>query len=162
MGQISIPASNKSGYSMFWNSMWDSKHNYNIFLKQDVFIKSSLVLFFSDYSSDKLFFFLKFDSRNKFKKYRINNIKNKRKLNFNLYYKYIRSIGNNNDIFFSKLWILRYQSWVILNISIFSFFKDESLEKKIEINFDNWFFHYYSNLMNLNNNEKIVKNKYTF
>ena len=64
MGQISIPASNKSGYSMFWNSMWDSKHNYNVFLKQDIFIKSSLILFFSDYSSDKLFFFLKFDSRN--------------------------------------------------------------------------------------------------
>jgi hypothetical protein len=74
-----------------------------VFLKQDIFIKSSLILFFSDYSSDKLFFFLKFDSRNKFKKYRVNNIKNKKKLNFNLYYKFIRNVGNNNDIFFSKL-----------------------------------------------------------
>lgn len=161
MGQISIPASNKSGYSMFWNSMWDSKHNYNVFLKQDIFIKSSLVLFFSDYSSDKLFFFLKSDSRNKFKKYRINNVKNKKKFSFNLYYKFIRNIGNNNDIFFSKLWLLRYQSWVILNISIFSFFKEESFKKKVEINFDNWFFHYYRNLLILNN-RKINNNKYIF
>ena len=161
MGQISIPASNKSGYSMFWNSMWDSKHNYSVFLKQDIFIKSSLILFFSDYSSDKLFFFLKFDSRNKFKKYRINNVKNKKKLNFNLYYKFTRNSGNNNDIFFSKLWLLRYQSWVILNISIFSSFKEELFKKKLEINFDNWFFHYYKNLLILSN-EKIKHNKYNF
>ena len=161
MGQISIPASNKSGYSMFWNSMWDSKHNYNIFLKQDIFIKSSLILFFSDHSSDKLFFFLKFDSRNKFKKYRINNIKNKKKINFNLYYKFIKNINNNNDIFFSKLWLLRYQSWIVLNISIFSFFKEEIFTKKLEVNFDNWFFYYYKNLLMINN-KKIIQNKYVF
>lgn len=161
MGQISIPAANKSGYSMFWNSMWDSKHNYNIFLKQDIFIKSSLILFFSDYSSDKLFFFLKSNSRNKFKKYKINIIRNKKKINFNLYYKFFRNVNNNNDIFFSKLWLLRYQSWVILNISIFCFFKDEVFKKKLEINFDNWFFYYYKNLL-ISNNKKIIKNKYIF
>lgn len=160
MGQISIPASNKSGYSMFWNSMWDSKHNYNIFLKQDIFIKSSLVLFFSDYSSDKLFFFLKFNSRNKFKKFKINSVKNKKKINFNTYYKFIRN-NVNNDMFFSKLWLLRYQSWVILNISIFSFFKEEVFKQQLEINFDNWFFYYYKNLLSFNN-KKIVSNKYFF
>lgn len=161
MGQISIPASNKSGYSMFWNSMWDSKHNYNIFLKQDIFIKSSLILFFSDYSSDKLFFFLKNDSRKKLKKYKISNIRNKKKINFNLYYNFFRNNVNNNDIFFSKLWLLRYQSWVILNISIFSFFKDDVFKKKLEINFDNWIFYYYKNLL-VFNIKKIKNNKYIF
>jgi hypothetical protein len=160
MGQISIPASNKSGYSMFWNSMWDSKHNYNVFLKQDIFIKSSLVLFFSDYSSDKLFFFLKSDSRNKFRRYKINNIKNKKKLNFSSYYNFVRN-SNNSDIFFSKLWLLRYQSWVILNISVFSFFKNEILKKKLEISFDNWFYYYYKNLL-IYNNKKIINKKYIF
>jgi hypothetical protein len=159
MGQISIPASNKSGYSMFWNSMWDSKHNYNVFLKQDIFIKSSLILFFSDYSYDKLFFFLKFDSRNKFKKFKIHSIRNKKKINFNSYYNFIRN-NNKNDIFFSKLWLLRYQSWVILNISIFFFLKEEIFKKKLEINFDNWFFYYYKNLFLTN--KKIIKNKYIF
>jgi len=160
MGQISIPASNKSGYSMFWNSMWDSKHNYSVLLKQDIFIKSSLILFFSDYSSDKLFFFLKLNSRFKFKKYKINNIRNKKKINFNSYYHFFRNI-NNNDIFFSKLWLLRYQTWVILNISIFSFFKEDVFKKKLEISFDNWFFYYYKNLLMLTN-KKIIKNKYIF
>jgi hypothetical protein len=161
MGQISVPASNKSGYSMFWNSMWDSKHNYNVFLKQDIFIKSSLILFFSDYSSDKLFFFLKLNSRNKFKNFKINNVRNKKKFNFNTYYNFIRNTSNKNDIFFSKLWLLRYQSWVVLNISIFSFFKEDSFKKKLEINFDSWFFYYYKNLLSLNN-KKIIHNKYVF
>jgi hypothetical protein len=107
-----------------------------VLLKQDVFIKSSLILFFSDYSSDKLFFFLKLNTRNKFKNYKINNIRLKKKNNFNSYYHFFRNT-NSNDIFFSKLWVLRYQSWVILNISIFSFFKEEVLKKKLEINFDN-------------------------
>jgi hypothetical protein len=82
-------------------------------------------------------------------------------LSFNVYYKYMRSVGNNDDMFFSKLWLLRYQSWVILNISIFSFFKEEDLKKKIEISFDNWFFYYYKNLLMLNN-KKIIKNKCVF
>lgn len=158
MGQISIPAANKSGYSMFWNSMWDSKHNYNIFLKQDIFIKSSLILFLNDYSSDKLFFFLKLESRQVFNKYLINDLKIKKNLNFNSYYNFIRNLDNNNDLFFSKLWLLRYQSWVILNISILSFIKNDNLKKNLEINFDNWFFSYYKNLFHtsLNLNKKFV------
>jgi hypothetical protein len=57
--------------------------------------------------------------------------------------------------------LLRYQSWVVLNISIFSFFKEELFKKKLDINFDNWLFHYYRNLLLLNN-KKITHNKYIF
>jgi len=146
MGQISIPAANKSGYSMFWNSMWDSKHNYGIFLKQDIFIKSSLILFLNDYSSDKLFFFLKSDSKQNFKKYLLNDLKLKKNISFNSYYNFIRNSDNNNNLFFSKLWLLRYQSWVILNISILTFFKNDTFKKGIDVDFDNWFFSYYKNL----------------
>jgi hypothetical protein len=152
MGQISIPAANKSGYSMFWNSMWDSKHNYNIFLKQDIFIKSSLILFLNDYSSDKLFFFLKSDSKKFFNKYLISDLKLKKNINFNSYYNFIRNLDNNNDLFFSKLWLLRYQSWVILNISILTFFKNDKFKKDIDVNFDNWFFLYYKNLFYISHN----------
>jgi len=146
MGQISIPAANKSGYSMFWNSMWDSKHNYSVFLKQDIFIKSTLILFLNDYSSDKLFFYLKLKSRSNFKKYLVNGLKFKKNINFNSYYNYIRELNNSNNLFFSKLWLLRYQSWVILNISVLSFLKNDILKKNIDISFDNWFFLYYKNL----------------
>jgi hypothetical protein len=83
--------------------MWDSKHNYNVFLKQDIFIKSSLILFLNDYSSDKLFFFLKSDSKKFFNKYLISDLKLKKNINFNSYYNFIRNLDNNNDLFFSKL-----------------------------------------------------------
>jgi len=159
MGQISIPAANKSGYSMFWNSMWDSKHNYNVFLKQDIFIKSSLILFLNDYSSDKLFFFLNSLSKNNFNKYSVNVIKQNKNNNYSFFYNYIRKT-NNNDLFFSKLWLIRYQSWIVLNLSIFTFLKNEILKKKLEINFDNWFYSYYKNLFFLKNN--FIKNKYIF
>lgn len=156
MGQISIPAANKSGYSMFWNSMWDSKHNYSVFLKQDIFIKSSLILFLNDYSSDKLFFFLKLNNRKMFKKYLPVRLKLNKNLNYNNYYKIIRNESNNYSIFFSKLWVLKYQSWFILNISILFFLKNEELKKNNDVNFDNWLFFYYKNLFNkpLNVNKK--------
>jgi hypothetical protein len=156
MGQISIPAANKSGYSMFWNSMWDSKHNYSIFLKQDIFIKSSLILFLNDYSSDKLFFFLKLKTRLNFNKYFIKNLFFNKNVSYNFFYKYIRKV-NNNDLFFSKIWLLRYQSWVILNVSIFVFLKDDNFKKNILINYDNWFFHYYKNLFISNKRHSLKK-----
>ena len=36
---------NKTGYSMYWNSMWDDKLNYTRSFKEDVFIKIFFYLF---------------------------------------------------------------------------------------------------------------------
>ena len=60
MAQISIPMSNKVGYSMFWNSMWDNKINYTRSLKEDIYLNRFVNLVFEDnISANTLKFFNK-------------------------------------------------------------------------------------------------------
>ena len=54
MAQISIPMSNKVGYSMFWNSMWDSKINYAKSLKEDIYLNKFVPMIFNDSISTKI------------------------------------------------------------------------------------------------------------
>ena len=72
MGQAGIPILNKVGYSMFWNSMWDNKINYNRSSNEDVFLIKFMDLFLNDgisintfnikkYNINKQFFYNKYN-----------------------------------------------------------------------------------------------------
>ena len=137
MAQISIPMSNKVGYSMYWNSMWDSKINFSRALKEDIYLKSFIPLIFDDNISNKILKTYSFENLLKKKiltKYNLhlktNNLKK------NLFYKYILNL--NKMIFFgSKVWVLKYQKWVII-----------------------YFFMYFPKFSDLKNNQK-VKERYS-
>jgi len=112
MGQISIPMSNKVGYSMYWNSMWDNKINYSRSLKEDIYLNKIINLFFEDNVSTNIL-----KTPKKFQKNQINvkkyNLHSKSvKIDFVLL-KYLNKF-NKIKIFPAKLWILKYQRWVIL------------------------------------------------
>ena len=114
MGQISIPATNKSGYSMFWNSMWDDKINFARSLKEDIYLKQFVPLIFNDGISTKILKtvnYNKLDLEKISKQYKLHTkIKN---LNKNDFYKYILD-WNRLNFFNSKVWVLKYQKWVII------------------------------------------------
>lgn len=114
MAQISIPMSNKVGYSMFWNSMWDSKINFSRSLKEDIFLKNFIPLIFNDKISSKILKTLSFEDLNKknvFEKYNLHiRTKNFKK---NLFFKYISDL-NKTNYFNSKIWVLKYQKWIII------------------------------------------------
>ena len=116
-----MPIMNKTGYSMYWNSMWDDKLNYTRSFKEDVFIKFFFYLFIE---GGYTFLF----------RYKINNVddhltflknkynlhilkKKKEENNFNL----ITNYSNFSELYTSKIWLLRYQNWVIFYFFIYSF-----------------------------------------
>lgn len=116
-----MPIMNKTGYSMYWNSMWDDKLNYTRSFKEDVFIKIFFYLFIE---GGYTFLF----------RYKINNVddhltflknkynlhilkKKKEENNFNL----ITNYSNFSELYTSKIWLLRYQNWVIFYFFIYSF-----------------------------------------
>lgn len=115
MGQISIPMSNKVGYSMYWNSMWDNKINYSRSLKEDIFLNKFILLVFEDCISSKVLkYFNKNYSESILYKYNF-HLKMSNKLEFNKYL-----MKNNKIVFYSsKLWILKYQKWIILYFYIY-------------------------------------------
>jgi len=112
MGQMSIPALNKVGYSMYWNSMWDNKVSYTRSLKEDLYLNKYIDLLFDDKISAKI---LNANRKNKFnvriiKKYIPHS--REKYLNNNL----INYLKKNNKIIHltSKLWVFKYQKWVVL------------------------------------------------
>lgn len=118
MGQISIPMANKVGYSMYWNSMWDNKINFSRSLKEDVFIKSFLNLLFEDkFSKNLIENNRNFNYKNiNLKKYNV-HIKPENQDNISLK-KYLFSLYQN-DITYSKVWIIKYQTWVIVHFFLY-------------------------------------------
>jgi len=159
MVQKNMPYVNKSGYSMFWNSMWDSKNNYSKFLQKDFFIKSFISYFLSDFLQNQFVF--KFNLN----KVNIKNIKDIYNLNFldnkknyiNLY------LNNNNnlDIFNSKIWLFKYQNWVIIYFFIFSKITSYIFKKNVRIKKNNLYLYNYLNSFYLNCIKLNLNKKYS-
>lgn len=127
MAQTSLPILNRSGIFSYWNSMWDSQFNYPYYLTRFNFLD----LFFLKFFKGSLFTFnfikLKHDDMNK-KIFFFKNFKKKTKIsNFN---KNTKNYLLNS----SKLWILKFNNWLILSIYLFdSSFKLKKKKKKINI-----------------------------
>lgn len=114
--------------NVFWNKMWYTSKNYSLFLASDKLIQYFLFLiiyyglynymifflnkywnlkYYMDYIEDSLSFFLIY--------YRYQNLKNKYN-NADISY----LIRNKRSIIYPmRLWIFRYQTWIIVNWFIF-------------------------------------------
>ena len=112
---------NKTGYSMYWNSMWDDKLNYARSFKEDVFIK----IFFHLFIEGGYTFLFRYkiknvdDHLNFIKnKYNLHILKRKKEEeNYNL----ITDYSNRSEPYTSKIWLLKYQGWIVFYFFIYSF-----------------------------------------
>lgn len=128
MGNMSNPSINRWGLNLFWYKHWFNDKNNSFLLHQDNLI-NKLVLVYVHYG---LFHF-----KNIFlNKYWYNINLKSLKINHDLYnLKYFRLLEYKNrvlnesksykirnkikNIYFSKIWILRYQKWLIVNFYCF-------------------------------------------
>lgn len=121
MGQISLPVLNRTGFSMFWQSVWDDKLNFKRTLNEDLFLKHIFPKIFIDRISSKTFFvtplalhncsaLVVYDEWNSFnyrKNYDLSNLS--------------RLVVKKPQIRYPfKLWIIRFQNWVCLFFCIYS------------------------------------------
>lgn len=165
MGRISLPYLNKSGHSMFWDSMWDDKHNYTLLLNNSVFIHECIPLIFDDYSDMNLFFLIKIKHRSSSNKIKFKIFMRKKFNRLNLY-KYFKR--RKPLTFLSKTWIFRYHSWIILFMYLYISNSFTNLKKNNQLNLNNdysyhniYFNYYYTLKKNEYNNSsytsKIIK-----
>ena len=118
MGQPSSPLVNKLGTNLYWNTMWNDKLNYTKKLKEDIFINMFFFLIFKKITSQtnvlkiKYFQHLLKNSNNfykistKFSFYKL--LKNK-----------ISFFKKNKASYMGKIWVLRFNTWLILLISYY-------------------------------------------
>lgn len=163
MGRISSPSLNKAGYSMFWNSMWDDKHNFSNLINEDEFLRISIPLIFEDNYANDLISYLK-DKKLSFEVLQDYEIFSKN-LNCNKLVKLVKS--EKFDLFVSKSWILRYQGWIILYIFVYlpsfnTFLLNSDTNIIFNKSYFNIFFNYYYNLFKLNYNNDYFYTQITY
>jgi len=153
MGQLNLPVLNRVGYKMYWNSVWDSCYSYRKEFNKNFFLKAVLMLLLSDRLLYGSFFLSK----------KFNFFLDKKKLNFsnftiNSSEEFMELAKKNIPCFYSRIWYIKYQSWVLITLFIYSakvqrqkFFK-KNIFKKNKI-----YFCYYNYLYFLKNN---FNNKY--
>lgn len=155
MGQSSISMLNKVGYSMFWGSMWDNKIIYNRLLKEDIFIDKFFDFIFTDNLSVNIFNIKKINANKHVKSLNFGfNVSNKSSLYL---YKYLKN-SNKVKYFNSKVWVLKYQNWVIIYNFLYlqQFYKYIKKRKEITLKFSYNNFSYFSNLSNSFNKKLIT------
>lgn len=141
MVQKNIPYINKTGYSMFWNSMWDSKNNYSKNLQKDFFIKSFINFFFSDFLQNQLI--LKFNFFNKHSYYLMNTY-NFQSIDKNKLYLYSNT-KFNDELYISKIWLFKYHNWIIIYFFIFSKLNSYVFKKNTKISMNSSYLYNYLN-----------------
>lgn len=128
MGNMSNPSINRWGLNLFWYKYWFNDKNNSSLIHQDNLINKLILIYihFGLLSSKNIFLNrywygtnLKLSNYNhnlyNLKYFRLIEYKNK-VLNEFKSYKIRNKIKN---IYFSKIWILRYQKWIIINFYCF-------------------------------------------
>lgn len=121
MGQINLPVLNRTGYSTFWQSVWDEKHNFNRSFKEDYFLKSVLPFFFFDRISKKKQFIhfnvvksslilSKLEYWSQFRETSLIYTK------IQYYFKRKKKI----PYFILKIWILKFHGWLLVLFNVYS------------------------------------------
>ena len=172
MGRVSVPILNKSGYSMYWNSMWDDKLNYSRSLKEDIFLKEFVYLFFEGGSNFMIFLNLKDFSKKLeyFKKkyfFKTKKIIKKNDIGTEISYKLVIKKKNKFRPYLSKVWLIRYQGWIIIyfyaySFNLSSFYKKSINYKKNYKKYSNIISIYYNNLIKIRYNFNLYKNVLDF
>ena len=112
MGQTSLPVLNRSGYYSFWDKSWDNQFKYQSFLIKFLYLESFFLKFFKSRFFLKKLLILKKNRQKKiyfFKNFAAKPIKNLKKGLSKL----------NAQVCTSKIWILKYQNWLVLSMYIY-------------------------------------------
>lgn len=170
MGRVSMPMINKSGYSMYWNSMWDDKLNYSRSLKEDLFIKIFMRIFFEGGAKTANIVDLKnFEKKFKyFKKnynFQVKKIIRKNEIGETTGFRYAVKNKNKFRPFLTKIWVLRYQTWVVIYFysyifSLSIFFKKKRRNNTAYKKYSNLILNYYKNVNRIKYNYFLYKKSF--
>lgn len=134
MAQIGSVIANRTGNTNYWNSLWWADKSYSVSLHQDILIKHFLPFFYI-YG----IFFNMHPWQNKKWVFNVTPLPIRNKTFFSKFYRVIvlknnlfettNKLVNNNYKFLHplKIWILRYQKWLL----IFWFFYKAAFKKSL-------------------------------
>jgi len=139
IGNMSNPSINRVGKNIFWHRHWYSDKIFQLNIQQD-FNLDKFIYYYLAYGLNHL--------KNIFISSYWYKVDENVKLNHQNLLKYYRTVEvedrvfheknlvslriNNFDLFYSKIWILRYQGWYFFNFYGFSYVKKKNSKKNFK------------------------------
>jgi hypothetical protein len=132
LGQTNLPMLNRVGYFLFWNSVWEDFFNYTRALREDYFVKDILTLILIDRLLFSKFFY-------SFKYYTfLQNYSSNFFSNFKYFYElrnsFKKSLVRFTPVYFSKIWLIRYQKWFLVSIYIYKPIVNKKFQRRCKLN----------------------------
>lgn len=151
MGNLSHPSINRWGLNLFWYNFWYSDKNKDHNVHQDFFFNRLILIFINYgmfvekdlfyskywYNKNSLFFKKRIDFLEKNEPISFRYVEYKNKVNSELALVKLRIKKKN--IHLTKLWILRFQNWIVMNMYLIQPFKKEVFRKKNQQKDDRFF-----------------------
>ena len=114
MGQSTSPLIKKLGQNLHWDNIWIDKFNYTKKLKEDIFINMFFFLIFKKITSQTKFFKSYY-----FKNLLSHNFTNLNRISTlyfyqNIFLTKVKFFKKNKASYLGKIWILKFNNWVIL------------------------------------------------
>ena len=140
MGNMSNPTINRWGLNLFWYRFWYNDKNTSLTIHQDKLI-NDLLLIYVHYGL--LHFKNIFTNKYWYVNFQINSklIQNNYNLKYFKLMEYKNKINNERriskirkktkNLYFSKLWILKYQNWLIINFYCFQPLLNKNSKKEL-------------------------------
>lgn len=176
LGNMSNPSINRWGLNLFWYNFWYNDKISSLIIQQDILLDKFVNIYLQfGFVYDKNIFinkhwfsnynlpYFSINTESNLKYFRLVEYKNKI-INQYKSYKIRNQIKNT---YFSKLWILRFQNWLILNIYAFkplitrnkklikkkkeiNLYTNSLIKNNFKINRLKFFFHYFFSKLNKN------------
>jgi len=150
MGQISLPVLNRTGCSMFWNNTWDNTHNFQQNIKEDMYINLVLQSFINYPITNKTKFFNEMNYEDFRNDSRGCGIIIDEYMHYSLDAVLDEQFAKKIPIYFSKVWILRFQNWLIVFVIFFRSSTNMTNLKTLEL------------FLDLKKTDEITKNNLVF
>lgn len=119
MGQITLPVLNRKGYSSMWENSWDNKKQYSNLFIEDLFVDKytvNMYRYINSNSCNLLDFYKPID----YKYYtRLRFLEKEEVLTKKMLSELIFKNTKKSPSYFSKLYIIKYNNWIILNMFVY-------------------------------------------
>lgn len=119
MGQVTLPVLNRKGYSSVWENSWDDVKNYSNIINEDTFLQQYMMKMLVDQSSQAYTLSPTLRKHN-YAKYKYlsflekGRVYKRQELN-----KILESRFKRVPSYFSRIFIIRYNSWIVLYTYIY-------------------------------------------
>ena len=119
---------------MYWNNLWINTFNTKDFFNKTLFIENIFYFLFSD-KIFKFFFLKEFSkSLKNFSFFKDTILTKKKKIKKDVYFKKKRvKVKKHIKYNFTKLWIIKYNNFILISTFVFFYFKVKKRKKKIKL-----------------------------